>query len=143
LIELYCSLNSIVGAVVDYFNELFAFIERPKNQRAFYQFLMARPVKRQLTIKDIPDSEVMKELYELNRDPAEDFASEFMGEHTAIDTYTMYRQFLQKNGLQFEISRKCFEMKFSKCIEKYQIESKRKTIEGVKHTFYSKSAPLG
>ena len=139
----YSRASSLYIGNTEYFNELFAFIERPKNQRAFYQFLMARPVKRQLTIKDIPDSLVMKELYELNRDPAEDFAMEFMGEHTAIDTYTMYRQFLQKNGLQFEISRKCFEMKFSKCIEKYQIESKRKTIDGVKQTFYSKSAPLG
>jgi hypothetical protein len=138
----YSRASSLYIGNTEYFNELFAFIERPKNQRAFYQFLMARPVKRKLTIKDIPDSEVMKELYELNRDPAEDFAAEFIGEHSSIDTYTMYRQFLQKNGLQFEISRKYFEMKFTKCMAKYGIDNKRKTVDGVKYTVYFKSAPL-
>lgn len=134
----YSRASDLYIGNTDYFNELFAFIEQPENQRAFYQFLMSRPVKRKITIKDIPESVVMKELYELNRDPEEDFAMEFKGERTAMDNYTAYRQFLQANGLKFEVSRKCFEMKFNKYLAKYQIESKRKTIDGVKTTFYIK-----
>jgi phage/plasmid-associated DNA primase len=64
---------------------------------------------------------------------------EFTGdERTAIDNYTMYRQYLKQNGLQFEISRKCFEMKFIKCMAKYGIKSDRKTVDGVKSTYYFK-----
>lgn len=135
----YSRASSLYIGNTEYFNELFAFIEKPKNQRAFYQFLMNRPVKRKITIKDIPQSDVMEEMYMLNRDPVEDFAMEFTGnERTALDNYTMYRQFLQQNGLQFEISRKCFEMKFNKCMMKYGINSDRKTVDGVKFTYYFK-----
>jgi len=135
----YSRASSLYIGNTEYFNELFAFIEKPKNQRAFYQFLMNRPVKRKITIKDIPESEVMEQLYELNRDPVEDFAMEFTGEErTAMDNYTMYRQYLNQNGLQFEISRKNFEMKFNKYMTKYGIDNKRKTVDGVKTTFYFK-----
>jgi hypothetical protein len=127
----------------EYFNDLFAYIHEPDNQRAFYQFLMARPVKRQITIKDIPQSAVMEELYEVNRDPIEDFARDFARKEedkcTSMDNYTHYRQYLQANGLQFEISRKPFEMKFSKYMEKYQIKSTRTLLEGVKVTIYYKA----
>jgi phage/plasmid-associated DNA primase len=134
----YSRASSLYIGNTEYFNELFAFIEKPKNQRAFYQFLMKRPVKQKITIKDIPASEVMNEMYELNRDPVEDFAMEFTGEHSALDNYTTYRQYLQQNGLKFEISRKCFESKFVKYMDKYNIKSNRKTVDGVKSTFYSK-----
>lgn len=135
----YSRASSLYIGNTEYFNELFAFIEKPKNQRAFYQFLMNRPVKRKITIKDIPVSEVMEQLYELNRDPVEDFAMEFTGdERTAMDNYTMYRQYLNQNGLQFEISRKNFEMKFNKYMTKYGIDNKRKTVDGVKTTYYFK-----
>ena len=135
----YSRASSLYIGNTEYFTNLFDYIKKPKNQRAFYQFLMKRPVKRELTIKDIPVSEVMNELYTLNRDPVEDFAIEFTGEErTAMDNYTMYRQYLQQNGLQFEISRKNFEMKFNKYMDKYNIKSHRKTVDGVKSTFYYK-----
>jgi len=135
----YSRASSLYIGNTEYFNELFAFIKSRKNQRAFYQFLMSRPVKREITIKDIPASEVMEQLYELNRDPVEDFAMEFTGdERSAMDNYTMYRQYLQQNGLHFEISKKCFESKFVKYMDKYGITSKRKTVDGVKSTFYCK-----
>jgi len=135
----YSRASSLYIGNTEYFNELFEFIKSRKNQRAFYQFLMSRPVKREITIKDIPASEIMEQLYELNRDPAEDFAMEFTGdERSALDNYTMYRQYLKQNGLQFEISKKCFEMKFNKYMTKYGIKSERKMVGGVKSTVYSK-----
>lgn len=138
----YSRASSIYIGNTEYFNDLFAYIHEPDNQRAFYQFLMARQVKRQITIKDIPQSAVMEELYEVNRDPIEDFARDFNRKITeeckSMDNYTHYRQYLQANGLQFEISRKPFEMKFAKYMEKYQIKSTRILIEGVKTTIYYK-----
>jgi hypothetical protein len=54
----YSRASDIYLGNTEYFNEMFDFIKRPKNQRAFYQYLMNRPVKRTLTIKDIPEPEV-------------------------------------------------------------------------------------
>lgn len=135
----YSRASDIYIGNTEYFNDLFAFTSKAKNQRAFYQFLMARTVKQKITIKDIPETAVMQELYELNRDPIEDYAIEYTGEKTSMENYDAYRAWLTRNGLKYDVSKKNFEMKFSKFMNKYGIISKRKTIDGLKSTFYSKA----
>jgi hypothetical protein len=135
----YSRASDVYIGNTEYFNDLFAFTSKAKNQRAFYQFLMARTVKQKITIKDIPETAVMQELYELNRDPIEDYAIEYTGEKTSMENYDAYRAWLTRNGLKYDVSKKNFEMKFSKFMNKYGIISKRKTIDGLKSTFYSKA----
>jgi len=130
------SSDELIGKT-DYFNELYAFIERKSSQRAFYQFLMERQVKRKLTVVDIPVTQDMKNMYELNRDPVEDYTMEFRGKLTSMDNYNSYKQYLHSNGLKYEISKKNFDMKFAKYIDKYNITKKRETINGIKETVYS------
>jgi hypothetical protein len=131
-----CS-DELVGNT-QYFNELFAFIEKKANQRAFYQYLMETPVKRKLTAVDIPITQDMKNMFEANRDPIEDFAEQFTGKMTAYVNYDNYKQYLRDNGLKFELPKKAFEMKFSDYMEKYGIVSKRETHDNKKETYYSK-----
>ena len=132
--------NELIGNT-EYFNELGDFIERPKNQRAFYQFLMSRPVKRKITIKDIPESAVMQEMYELNKDPVEDYLAEFEGERTSQENYNAYKSFLMNNGLKFELSKKAFETKVGKFRKKYGIEKNQVMEKGVRFYVYKKVAP--
>lgn len=110
--------NKLVGNT-EYFNELWKFVSFKPAQRAFYQYLMARPVKRKFTIVDIPITEAMKKVYTLNRDPIEDYCIEFIGEK--VDIYEDYRRWLVSSGLKYEISKKAFEMKFIKFAEKHNI----------------------
>lgn len=123
---------------IDYFNLLYLWIAKKSNQRAFYQFLMARQVKQKLTIKDIPITDAMLKMYELNRDPVEDYCIEYIGEKLSMENYDCYKLFLTKNGLKYEISKKSFEMKFVTYIDKYNIIKERKLIDGIKQTVYSK-----
>jgi len=97
------------------------------------------PVKHKLTLKDIPITDDMKRIYEMNRDPIEDYAIEYTGEKTSMENYDAYRSWLTRNGLKFDIPKRTFEMKFNKYMEKYGIVSKRKTVEGVKSTIYCKA----
>jgi hypothetical protein len=135
-----CS-DELIGNT-EYFNFMYEWISRKANQRAFYQFLMERQVKHKLTLKDIPITDDMKRIYEINRDPIEDYAIEYTGEKTAMENYDSYRLWLTRNGLKFDIPKKAFEMKFNKYMEKYGIECKRKTVEGIKSTYYSKADGL-
>ena len=61
---------------------------------------------------------------------------------TAYVNYDNYKQFLHDNGLKYELPKKSFEMKFSKCMEKYGIVSKREIHEGKKETYYEKRCLL-
>jgi len=131
--------NAMVGNT-EYFNELFDFIKQPKNQRAFYQFLMSRPVKQKITIKDIPETEVMAEMYELNKDPVEDYLAEFEGERTSQENYNAYKSFLMNNGLKFELSKKAFETKVGKFRKQYGIERTR-AKDGNREYSFKKVAP--
>jgi hypothetical protein len=123
---------------IEYFNFLYLWIAKKSNQRAFYQFLMERQVKQKLTIKDIPITEDMLKMYELNRDPVEDYCIEFTNEKTSMFNYECYKIFLTKNGLKYEISKKAFEMKFMKFAEKYNIIKSRSLLDGTIQTIYSK-----
>jgi hypothetical protein len=112
-----CS-DELVGNT-EYFNELVKFIQFKPAQRAFYQYLMARPVKRKFTIVDIPITDAMKKVYALNRDPIEDYCIEFVGEKDNL--YLDYKQWLVSSGLKYEISKKQFEAKFTKFADKHKI----------------------
>ena len=126
----------------EYFNDLYAFIGKKSNQRAFYQYLMETPVQRKITIKDIPITDDMQTMFEMNKDPIEDYAEWFTGKLTAYDNYDNYKQYLHMNGLKFELSKKSFEMKFNTYMPKYGIVSKRETHNNKKETFYSKECLL-
>ena len=54
-----------------------------------------------------------------------------------------YPSWLTRNGLKFDIPKKAFEMKFSKYMEKYGIECKRKTAEGIRggHVYNKADGP--
>tara|TARA_R110002096_G_scaffold117912_1_gene255422 strand:+ start:480 stop:2483 length:2004 start_codon:yes stop_codon:yes gene_type:complete len=131
------SSNKLVGDT-EYFNELFMFIEKKTNQRAFYEFLMNRPVNRCLTVKDIPITDDMRKQFELNRDPIEDFSIEFFGERSAGENYNSYKAYIKSQGLQFEITKKLFEMRFTKYMIKYDIQKKRVMYDGAKQTVFYK-----
>jgi len=125
-----CETNNELIGNVEYFNVLYTAIKNKNIQYSFYKAMMVRHTKTQFTVKDIPITQAMKDAFELNRDPIEDYAIEFLGELSSDDNYFNYKQFLQRNGYKFEITKKSFEMKFGKYIEKYNIIKKRKdTIE--------------
>jgi hypothetical protein len=106
----------------DYFTNLYNLIENKAVQYSFYRFLMERPVPKKFIEADIPTTQLMKEAEELNRDPIEDYASEFIGEHNDKDNYNLYKQFLLSNGLTYEMSKKSFDMRFSRIANKYHID---------------------
>ena len=127
----------------EYFNDLYAFCSKKANQRAFYQYLMEVPVQRKITIKDIPITDDMRNMYEVNRDPIDEYAETFVGKQTAQDNYDSYKEFMRINGLKFEISKKSFEYKFStKYMEKYGIIKTRSQEGNVRATFYEKPCLL-
>lgn len=126
----------------EYFNNLCEWVTKKTNQRAFYQFLMERPVKKTLTIKDIPITEDMQKIYDLNRDPVEDYCMEFTGKKTAMATYEHYKHYLTQNGLDYKVSKKYFEMRFTKYMNKYGIVKSREQIEADRQTYYSKALLL-
>ena len=104
---------------IEYFDGLLKIIQNPDYQRSFYDFLMERKVKQQLTHKDFPVTDLMKEAEILNRDPVEDFANELpTGERLYADElYTHYKQFMQKSGMEYTINAKQFAMKIKRVIE--------------------------
>jgi hypothetical protein len=136
----YCYIetsNELCGNT-EYFADLFAFIDKKSNQRAFYDFLMNREVKKRITEKDIPETEAMLEQYELNRDPIEDYAIEFTEKRNASENYTAFKMFMKEQGLEYVMSKKLFELRFNKVMNNYGIEKKRLQIDGVKATYYYK-----
>jgi len=114
--------NDELRGNTEYFNKLYSRINNKKVQYSFYKMMMIRPVKSTITIKDIPITKIMKECMELNRNPIEDYAIQFIGEKSADNNYQDFKQYMIKQGYKHEMSRKSFEIKFNKCIEKYNIE---------------------
>jgi putative DNA primase/helicase len=136
----YCYIetsNELCGNT-EYFADLFAFIDKKSNQRAFYDFLMTREVKKRITEKDIPETQAMLEQYELNRDPIEDYAIEFNDKRNASENYNAFKMFMKEQGLEYVMSKKLFELRFNKVMNNYGIEKKRLQIDGVKATYYYK-----
>jgi len=130
--------NELIGNT-DYFNALFHYIEQPKNQRRFYDLMMNRPVKKKITIKDIPITDDMRKQFEFNRDPIEDYANDFTFKMTAMENYNAYKSYLHANGLKFEKTKKAFEMAFAKYMEKNEIYKKDLMVEGSRGRYYIKN----
>ena len=75
--------------------------------------------------------------------PIDEYAETFVGKQTAQDNYDSYKEFMRINGLEFEISKKSFDYKFStKYMEKYGIIKTRSQVEGKRDTFYEKTCLL-
>jgi len=129
--------NELIGNT-EYFSALFHYIEQPKNQRRFYDLMMNRPVKKQITIKDIPITDDMRKQFEFNRDPIEDYARDFTFKLTAMENYDAYKSYLLANGLKFEKPKKAFEMAFAKYMEKNEIYKKDLMVEGNRGRYYIK-----
>jgi uncharacterized protein YihD (DUF1040 family) len=129
--------NELIGNT-DYFTALFHYIEQPQNQRRFYDLMMNRPVKKQITVKDIPITDDMRKQFEFNRDPIEDYARDFTFKLTAMENYDTYKSYLLANGLKFEKPKKAFEMAFAKYMEKNEIYKKDLMVEGNRGRYYIK-----
>ena len=131
------TFNGLIGNT-DYFNALFHYIEQPKNQRQFYDLMMNRPVKKKITIKDIPITDDMRKQFEYNRDPIEDYVRDFTFKLTAMENYNAYKSYLHANGLKFEKPKKAFEMMFAKYMEKNEIYKKKLMVDGSREWYYMK-----
>jgi len=129
--------NELIGNT-EYFSALFHYIEQPQNQRRFYDLMMNRPVKKQITVKDIPITDDMRKQFEFNRDPIEDYARDFTFKLTAMENYDAYKSYLLANGLKFEKPKKAFEMAFVKYMEKNEIYKKDLMVEGNRGRYYIK-----
>ena len=103
---------------------------------------MDTPVQRKITFKDIPITDDMRDMYEANRDPIDEYAETFNGKQSSYENYENYKTYMHSNGLKFEISKKSFEMKFTKYMTKYGIEKIRSQIDGVRDTHYDKRCLL-
>jgi hypothetical protein len=68
--------------------------------------MMTRPVKKQITIKDIPITDDMRKQFEFNRDPIEDYAKDFTYKLTAMENYDAFKAYLLANGMKFETPKK-------------------------------------
>ena len=84
---------------------------------------MNRKVPTRFKTSDIPITEALQDAYDLSRDPVEDYAKQFSDtdEIHAEYNYELYRQFLDQCGLQYSLSRKQFDARFSRVIGKYGI----------------------
>jgi hypothetical protein len=129
------SSNELIGNM-EYFDIFYELIKSKAIQYSFWKFLMDRPVKKQLTARDIPETELMREAYVLNRDPMEDFIEELqVGEKLYIDdVYTHYKQWMTSKGMEYKMNFKQFSMKFNRSIEPHIEDKGRsdKLIEGVR-----------
>jgi hypothetical protein len=113
----------------DYFDFFWPYIERLDVQAAFYRYLMSRDVPRRMTRKDIPITKLMKEAYELNRDPIVEFIEDMPVSIRSDVLYGVYRDFMKENGYKEPPTKRSFEMKFSSLAPKHGIVKRR--VEGV------------
>lgn len=132
----------------EYFKQFRELLKDNNVIRSLYDFFMTRKVKKQLTKQDYPETDLMKEAKTLNRDPIEDFMIDFSSkdEFTSKDLYNNYKQYIQASGLEFTVSLRQFQMKFSRLMDKHnfiknQIDT-TKDGEKIKYTSYKKLFPL-
>jgi hypothetical protein len=129
------SSNELIGNM-EYFDNFYELIKSKSMQYSFWKFLMDRPVKKQLTARDIPETDLMREAYVLNRDPMEDFIEELqVGEKLYMDDiYTHYKQWMTLKGMEYKMNFKQFSMKFNRSIEPHIEDKGRsdKLIDGVR-----------
>ena len=112
-----CS-NELVGNI-EYFDTFIPYIERPDVQYSFYKFLMDYETPRKLTVRDIPETDLMREAYALSRDPVEDFVEQLPADKKLYtdELYVDYKQFMHKTGMEFVMNYKQFSMRFARAIK--------------------------
>jgi hypothetical protein len=113
--------NELIGNH-EYHTAFYSWIERPSVQYSVYQYLMGVSVPRKFTVADLPITDLMKDAYDLNRDPMEDFMVDFTSGITSGELYVEYKDFMRRHGYEGNITSKSFLMKFSKYKEKYRVE---------------------
>jgi hypothetical protein len=118
-----CETKNILRGNTEYFNNFYRCINDKNIQYSFFKEMMGYPTRRTITIKDIPVTETMHKAYEYNRDNIEEYALQFIGEKHAQENYIDFKIWCGQQGIKCEnITRKSFEMKFIKYIEKYNIQ---------------------
>jgi hypothetical protein len=127
--------NELIGNH-EYHTGFYNWIDRPSVQYSVYQYLMGIPVPKKFTVADLPITDLMKDAYELNRDPMEDFMVDFTNGITGEELYVEYKDFMRRHGYENNITSKAFLMKFAKYKEKYRVEVKRidKIEDGIRTT---------
>ena len=122
----YCAFecsNELVGDV-KYFKDFVA-SNTPALRYTFWKYLMAYETPKQLTVVDIPVTELMKEAYQLNRDPLEDFVEELPGKEKLYmdNLYEKYQQHMKRNGMEYKLNGKQFAMKLNRVVA-HRLEKK-------------------
>jgi len=126
--------NELIGNH-EYHTGFYNWIEKPAVQYSVYQYLMnLANVPKKFIVSDIPITEVMKEAYELNKDPMEDFMMSFTNGINSDELYFEYKQYMRQHGYDGAITSKSFLMKFAKYKDKYKIDIKKidKVEDGVR-----------
>jgi hypothetical protein len=124
--------NELIGKH-DYHTAFYNWIERPSVQYSIYHYLMNLPnIPKKFVVNDIPITNVMREAYELNKDPIEDFMLTFEDGVDSDALYFQYKQYMRQHGYDGTITSKSFIMKFSKYKDKYNIVVKKidNVVEG-------------
>lgn len=116
--------NELIGNH-EYHTGFYNWIDRPSVQYSVYQYLIGVPVPKKFTVADLPVTDLMKDAYELNRDPMEDFMVDFTNGITGEELYVDYKEFMKRHGYENNITSKAFLMKFAKYKEKYRVEVKQ------------------
>lgn len=113
------SSDELIGDI-EYFTEFREFVARADVRYSFWKFLMDYKTPKQLTSIDIPETDLMKEAYELNADVIDGFANELMNDVKlyADELYTSYKQYVQKNGFEYSMNEKQFAMKIKRSLGK-------------------------
>jgi hypothetical protein len=119
-----------------YFEQFYNWIEKPSSQCSVYKFLMDVSCPRRFVSADIPVTNLMKEAYELNQDPMEDFILSFTNGCNPDELYQEYKNFMRTRGYDAVLAYNGFLMKFSKFKDKYGISVKRteKLVDGQRKT---------
>jgi phage/plasmid-associated DNA primase len=129
------SSDELIGNT-EYFTWFYSNIKKSSVQYSFYKFLMARDVKQQLTAVDIPETDLMREAYELNSDPLEDFIRDLpSGEKLYMeDLYTDYKTYMNKIGMEYKMNGKQFSMRFGRLVTAREHEKGKmnKVTDGVR-----------
>lgn len=120
----------------EYFQRFYAWIEKPSTLYSVYKFLMEVDCPRRFVSADIPITNLMKDAYELNADPLEDFILSFTNGCNADELYQEYRTYMKTRGYEMILAQKGFLMKFSSFKDKCGIVIKRidKIVDGERRT---------
>jgi uncharacterized Zn-finger protein len=117
--------NELIGKH-EYHTGFYNWIDKPSTQYSVYNYLMNLPnIPKKFIVSDIPITNLMRDAYELNKDPMEDFVQSFTNGIDGDDLYIEYKDYMRRHGYDGSITSKAFLMKFAKFKDKYKIDVKR------------------